>query len=242
MLAVVIPAHNEADLISACVHSIIRASRHPDLEDEEVRIFVVMDSCTDETGLIAASLGAQVLPVEMRNVGAARATGAQTALAQGARWLAFSDADTTVAGDWLAQQISCRTDAVCGVISIENWAGHSAAVRQDFTRTYRDRDGHRHIHGANLGVSAAAYVAVGGFRPFASNEDVALVEALIAANATVAWSAATRVVTSARLDSRAPRGFGATLRAVRLRPGKRDRSANGAPSQSCEEGSGNASR
>ncbi|WP_168789679.1 glycosyltransferase [Paraburkholderia aromaticivorans] len=234
MLAVVIPAHNEAELIGPCVRSIIHASRHSDLDDEEVRIFVVMDSCTDATGLIAASLGAQLLSVEMRNVGVARATGAQTALAQGARWLAFSDADTTVAEDWLAQQIKCRTDAVCGVISIENWAGHNAAVRQDFTTTYVDRDGHRHIHGANLGVSAAAYVAVGGFRPFASNEDVALVEALIAANASVAWSAATRVVTSARLDSRAPQGFGATLRAVSLRLGRPDEPANDALSQSCE--------
>jgi glycosyltransferase involved in cell wall biosynthesis len=235
MLAVIIPAHNEADLIGACVRSIILASRHPDLISEEVRIFVVMDSCTDGTGLIAAQLGAQVLSVEMRNVGAARATGARIALAQGARWLAFSDADTTVAEDWLAQQIHCRTDAVCGVICVENWAGLSVAVQQDFNRTYRNRDGHGHIHGANLGVSAAAYVAVGGFRSLVSNEDVALVEALIAAKVSVAWSAATRVVTSARLDSRSPRGFGATLRAVSLRLDKRDEAANVALSHSCEK-------
>jgi len=234
MLAVIIPAHNEAELIGPCVRSIIVASHHPDLLDEEVSIFVVMDSCTDGTGLIAAQLGAQVLSVERRNVGAARATGAQMALAQGARWLAFSDADTTVAEDWLVQQIHCRTDVVCGVICVENWAGLSVAVQQDFSRTYRHRDGHGHIHGANLGVSAAAYVAVGGFRSLVSNEDVALVEALIAANASVAWSAATRVVTSARLDSRSPQGFGATLRAVSLRLGKPDEAANDALSQSCE--------
>jgi glycosyltransferase involved in cell wall biosynthesis len=235
MLAVIIPAHNEAHLIGQCIRSIIRASRHSNLEGEEVRIFVVMDSCTDGTGLIAASLGARILSVEMRNVGAARAMGAQAALAQGARWLAFSDADTTVAEDWLVQQLNCRTDAVCGVISIENWAGHGAAVRRDFTTTYRDRDGHRHIHGANLGVSAAAYVAAGGFRPFASNEDVAFVEALIAAKASVAWSAATRVVTSARLDSRAPNGFGAALRAVSLQLAAADGMANDTVSQACED-------
>lgn len=85
MLAVIIPAHNEADFIGSCVRSIIVASRHPDLDNEEVRIFVVMDSCTDGTGLIAASLGAQVLSVRVRNVGAALATGAQMALTQGAR-------------------------------------------------------------------------------------------------------------------------------------------------------------
>ncbi|MEZ0604191.1 glycosyltransferase family 2 protein [Paraburkholderia sp. IW21] len=238
MLAVVIPAHNEAHFIGPCIRSVILASRHPELDGEEVRIFVVMDSCTDETGLIAAALGAQVLSVEMRNVGVARATGAQTALAQGARWLAFSDADTTVAADWLVQQLQCGADAVCGVISIENWTGHGAAVRQDFISTYRDREGHRHVHGANLGVSAEAYQAVGGFRPLPSNEDVALVEALIAANASVAWSAAARVVTSARLDSRAPQGFGAALRAVSLRLAAPDGTANAALSQSYEMGPG----
>jgi glycosyltransferase involved in cell wall biosynthesis len=65
MLAVVIPAHNEAHLIGPCVRSVVQASLHPELDGEEVGIFVVMDSCTDETGLIAASLGAQVLSVEM---------------------------------------------------------------------------------------------------------------------------------------------------------------------------------
>ncbi|MFM0061013.1 glycosyltransferase [Paraburkholderia phytofirmans] len=216
MIGVVIPAHNEAHFISACVTSIVLAARHPGLGGEQVQIFVVLDSCSDETGAIARSLGAQILPVEMRNVGAARATGAQAALAQGARWLAFSDADTTVAEDWLVQQLNCRADAVCGVISIENWAGHCAAVQHDFTSTYRDRDGHGHIHGANLGVSAVAYHAAGGFRPLVSNEDVAFVEALIVANVSIVWSAATRVITSARLDSRTPSGFGATLRAVSL--------------------------
>jgi glycosyltransferase involved in cell wall biosynthesis len=231
MPAVVIPAHNEAHLISPCVRSVVQASRHPELDGEEVGIFVVMDSCTDETGLIAASLGAQVLSVEMRNVGAARATGAQRALAQGARWLAFSDADTTAPADWLVQQLRCRTDVVCGVISIENWTGHSAAVRQDFIATYRDTDGHRHVHGANLGVSGEAYRAVGGVRPLASNEDVSLVEALIAVNASIAWSAAVRVVTCARLDSRAPLGFGAALRAVSWRLAASDGTSDSALSQ-----------
>lgn len=214
MLAVVVPAHNEAAYIGACVRSALRAARHPALAGEEVRIFVVLDSCTDGTGAVAAALDAHILLVETRNVGAARATGAAAALAQGARWLAFTDADTTVAPDWLVQQLRCQADAVCGVIRVADWTGHSDAVREDFVATYRDVDGHRHIHGANLGVSAKAYSLVKGFQPLASNEDVALVEALIAAGVVVAWSAAPRVITSARLDSRAPGGFGAALREV----------------------------
>nr|WKF55654.1 hypothetical protein HUO10_000098 [Paraburkholderia busanensis] len=214
MLAVIIPAHNEAHLIGRCVRSVVAASRHPALGAEEVAIFVVADTCADGTAQIAASLGAAVLAVELRNVGSARAAGAQRALDQGARWLAFTDADTTVPADWLVQQLHCSADAVCGVVSVENWTGHSIAVQTDFIATYRDRDGHRHIHGANLGVSASAYRAVGGFGALASDEDVALVDALMAADATIAWSAKVRVVTSARLDSRAPAGFGAALRAA----------------------------
>jgi cellulose synthase/poly-beta-1,6-N-acetylglucosamine synthase-like glycosyltransferase len=214
MLAVIIPAHNEAQLIESCVRSVIRAARHPELAGEEARVYVVLDSCTDGTERIARSLGVQVLKVDKRNVGFARETGARAALSANARWLAFSDADTVVAADWLVQQLRCGTDVVCGVISVRDWSGHSPAVRDNFVNTYRDADGHRHIHGANLGVSAAAFVSVGGFRPRVSNEDVALVEAMIAAGASIAWSAAPRVVTSARLDSRAPGGFGATLRAV----------------------------
>ncbi|NKJ50835.1 glycosyl transferase [Burkholderia sp. SG-MS1] len=217
MLGVVIPAHNEADYIGSCVRSVIEAARHPALGGEQVSIFVVLDSCTDATGDVARALDAHVLLVETRNVGVARATGAAAALAQRARWLAFTDADTTVAPDWLVQQLLCRADAVCGVISVTDWGGHSDAVRENFVTTYRDADGHRHIHGANLGVSASAYALVKGFQPLATNEDVALVEALIAAGATVAWSAAPRVITSARLDSRAPGGFGDALRQVSRR-------------------------
>lgn len=217
MIGVNIPAHNEARCIGPCVLSVIQAARHPALRGEEVRIIVVLDSCTDETGVVAQSMGADILLVQTRNVGVARATGAKAALTQQVRWLAFTDADTVVAADWLVQQLECGADAVCGVISIQDWAGHCDAVREQFLTTYCDADGHRHIHGANLGVSAEAYLLVGGFLPLEFNEDVALVQALIAAEVTIAWSAAPRVVTSARLDSRAPKGFGATLREVSRR-------------------------
>ncbi len=70
------------------------------------------------------------------------------------------------------------------------------------------------MHGANPGVSVQAYVRVGGFAPLDSDKDVALVRALVVAQCHVAWSAAPRVVTSARLDSRAHRGSGTTLREV----------------------------
>jgi hypothetical protein len=44
-----------------------------------------------------------------------------------------------------------------------------------------------------------------------TGEDVALVEALRASSARIAWSRAPRVVTSVRANFKAPGGFGATL-------------------------------
>jgi len=84
-------------------------------------------------------------------------------------------------------------------------------MQEHYERTYTDADGHQHIHGANLGVSAAAYRRAGGFKSLTSSEDVALVEALRETGATIAWSARPRVETSARKTFRAPLGFGATL-------------------------------
>jgi glycosyltransferase involved in cell wall biosynthesis len=211
MLGIIIPAHNEAAHIGECVRAAQRAASHHRLLGEEVRVIVVVDHCDDGTEAIASSLGVEVIPLSARNVGVARAEGARRALSLGARWLAFTDADTVVADDWLVQQLACSADAVCGVVSIRDWSPHRESVREHFSRTYTDADDHRHIHGANLGVSARAYVRAGGFPPLETSEDVALVEALISEGVNIAWSASPRVVTSARTDFRAKKGFGATL-------------------------------
>lgn len=157
------------------------------------------------------------LPLQARNVGVARAAGAALLLAQGARWLAFTDADTRVSPAWLATQLSLGSDAVCGSIAVDDWSPHpqhGAQLAAHFADTYTDADGHGHIHGANLGVSADAYTRAGGFPPLACSEDVALVQALQRSGARIAWSAAPRVATSARRDARARGGFGDTLLAV----------------------------
>ena len=211
MIAVVIPAHNEAELAGACVASVQAAGKAPELNGEQVIVVVVADSCTDTTSEIAGALGAIGIVVNVCNVGIARAVGATKALEAGARWLAFTDADSVVARDWLAAQLRQQSDAVCGTVAIDDWGDYGDAMRSHYALTYNDHDGHRHVHGANLGVCAIAYRRAGGFPPLRSSEDVALVDALIAVGANVTWSAAPRVVTSARRNFRAPDGFGATL-------------------------------
>ncbi|EJE50985.1 glycosyl transferase [Acidovorax sp. CF316] len=211
MIAVIVPAHNEEDHIGACLHSLTVASACPDLMGEAVLLIVVLDDCSDGTQGIAAALGARTVDCQARNVGTARAIGAHLALAAGARWLAFTDADSEVAPNWIAQQLCQQADAVCGTVQVRDWGTHGDAVRAQFDALYQDRDGHRHIHGANLGLTAQAYSEVGGFEPLATGEDVALVHRLQERGLSIAWTSATRVTTSARKQFRAPAGFGATL-------------------------------
>ncbi|WP_186247467.1 glycosyltransferase [Burkholderia gladioli] len=211
MIGIVIPAHNEARRLARCLAAAVAAARHPALAREAVRIVVVLDSCRDASARIAARYPVEVLSVEARKVGVARATGAAHLLRLGARWLSFTDADSRVAPDWLAVQLSLGADAVCGTVAVDDWRGHPACVRERWRRAYRDMDGHRHVHGANLGVSARAYRRAGGFPPLACGEDVMLVDLLAATGATIAWSAAPRVSTSARADPRVRGGFGDTL-------------------------------
>jgi glycosyltransferase involved in cell wall biosynthesis len=217
MLGVIVPAHDEESHIKACIDSIRIAAANPSLHGEAVLILVVLDGCTDGTARIASDGGARLLWVNAQNVGMARAVGAHYAIQAGARWLAFTDADSVVGPQWLSAQLAQGSDAVCGTVEVRDWSDwgpHSERMRQQHVATYNDADGHRHIHGANLGVATSAYTRAGGFQPLVSSEDVALVQALRQKGASIAWSAAPRVVTSARRAHRAPGGFGATLARV----------------------------
>lgn len=217
MIGVVIPAHNEGERIAAALVAVLAAAEHPALMGETVGVAVVLDSCTDSTDAVAAQYPVARLALQARNVGIARARGAGLLIDAGARWLAFTDADTLVSPDWLVKQLAEQADVVCGSIGVEDWSEYGlegSAVQAHFATHYVDADGHRHIHGANLGVSTEAYCRVGGFPPLACSEDVALVEALQAAGARIAWSAGPRVTTSARTDARARGGFGDTILAM----------------------------
>ena len=214
MIGIVIPAHNEERLIGSALSAVSRAANHPGLAGEDVEILVVLDHCSDDTQRRVHAQGVATIAVAERNVGIARANGAEALLARGARWLAFTDADSVVSPNWLVDQLALNADAVCGSVEVEDWSVHGVhadLLCRHFRATYNDNDGHRHIHGANLGVSAEAYRRAGGFQPLACSEDVALVSALEVAGARIAWSAKPRVVTSARRHARASGGFADTL-------------------------------
>ncbi|ASK92201.1 glycosyl transferase [Xanthomonas citri pv. fuscans] len=207
MIAVIIPAHNEAECMAACLASVFLAASHPELR-EPVEVIVAVDRCTDATAALAQALGARVIDVPVPGgVGIARAAAASKAIALGADWLAVTDADSRVPADWLVEQRRADADVFCGVVQVEDWLDYSDEVRCRFEQTQATGQGHGRIHGANLGVSTALYQQCGGFPAVTCSEDVALVHALQAINASIAWSPRSVVWTSARRQARAIGGF-----------------------------------
>ena len=213
-IGIVIPAHNEAETIAQCLASVQTAIEQLPATIE-ASILVVLDSCTDDTLSIVQAAGVDYLCCHHQCVGQVRDLGIRHAIAQGATWLACTDADSTVPMDWLVQQIEHldqqKTDMICGVVSVDNWGQLSSQTQKAYMAHYQDKMGHRHIHGANLGFSRDAYLAIGGFAPLTCHEDVDLVNRFRARRYAITWSNRVRVSTSSRLQARAKEGFGAFL-------------------------------
>ena len=222
---VVVPAHDEAELLPACLAALRSAA---DAAGVPVRLLVVADACTDATAAVAAAAGAEVIPIRARNVGAARAAGLARLLRTedtdpAAMWLATTDADTVVPPGWLRRQLGYAGqgwDVVLGTVAVTDWAGHPPHAPAVFEARYAFGAGpHPHVHGANLGIRASAYLAAGGFRPLRTAEDHALLAAATEAGCQVLQAADITVETSARRQARAPRGFSHALRALAAEPG-----------------------
>jgi glycosyltransferase involved in cell wall biosynthesis len=218
-VGLVVPAHDEEDLLPGCLTALRRAAGQdgPRL----VHTVVVADACRDRTAQQARAAGAEVIEIQARRVGSARAAGFTAALRlargtdPGRVWLATTDADTLVPPHWLARQIGYAEagwDAVLGTVTVSDWSGHPGQVPDAFaTRYAHDTGSHPHVHGANLGVRASAYLAAGGFPALRTGEDHALVAALEAAGRPILRSTDITVETSARRQPRAPHGFGHLL-------------------------------
>jgi len=218
-VGVVVPAHNEEELLPGCLAALRSACDQ--IPRIPVHLIVVADSCRDRTAEQARQAGVTTITIHARNVGAARAAGLRTALRRiaqakpSATWLATTDADTLVAPDWLARQLRYANqgwEAVIGTVTVADWSEHPAQIPNVFAARYRhDSGSHPHVHGANLGVNAEAYLAAGGFPPLRTGEDHALVARLTAAGRRILPATDVTVVTSARRVARAPRGFGHLL-------------------------------
>ena len=218
---VVVPAHDEEELLPACLMALRYAAAAISIP---VHVIVVADTCTDQTAATARACGAAVISIGARNVGAARAAG-MTGLLRltagrdpAATWLATTDADTVVPSGWLRRQLEYADagwDVVLGTVTVSNWDGHPPHVPDAFERRYAFGAGpHPHVHGANLGIRASAYLAAGGFPPLRTAEDHALLAAATEAGCAVLQAGDLAVETSSRRQARAPEGFGQLLRTL----------------------------
>ncbi|WP_338538301.1 glycosyltransferase [Janibacter terrae] len=222
-VAVVVPANDEEVLLPRCLtalaHAVatLRAAR----PDVRVEVVVALDACTDGTAAVAARHGVHTTMVDARCVGAARAAGAVAAhelLEVGAThraagaWMACTDADSVVPADWLTGQVAAAdggADLVLGRVRPDPLDLDGDTYRE-WSRRHTSAHPTRHVHGANLGVRWSAFAAVGGFAQVPEHEDVLLVEALLAAGASVA--AGPPILTSGRRAGRVPDGFSGYLR------------------------------
>jgi glucosyl-3-phosphoglycerate synthase len=237
---VVVPARDEAPRIAACLHAL---STQRDMTAGSYEVIAVLDGCRDETLQVIQqttrlhdqpAVHAITLP-RPQGVGRARRLGMDIAcrrlrqIGRGEGLIASTDADSTVAADWLSAQLAlARTgvSAIGGLIELDpierqkldpravTVREQSAALR--LSRAIEQTTDaaaveHPHFSGASLALTAAAYERCGGLPVRAALEDEALANALARQGIAIHRSRRVRVRTSARTDGRAPRGLAQDL-------------------------------
>jgi hypothetical protein len=189
-----------------------------------VLVVVAADTCSDDTFDVARHTSTEfcdlmVIDGRWGRAGAARAAAVQHALESlpvgaGSVWIANTDADCVVPTLWLRTQLDLATelDAVAGIVELDA-ASTTPAMLAAFTDSYLlDGDRHGHVHGANIGMCAGAYRAVGGWcLQTLVGEDHVIWNALRDLGHRVRQTTSLRVVTSARTQSRVLGGFATNL-------------------------------
>lgn len=212
-IVVVVPAHNEQTLLPSCLAALDAALA---VVRPSVQVIVVLDSCDDDSaGAVPDHM--TTVHVTARCVGTARRAGFAAASPTPAdtTWFATTDADSTVPPDWLVTHVEAAdsgADAFVGIVTPDGFDGWPPGTGTMFDARYGARPGHRHVHGANLGVRATAYATAGGFRDLDAHEDVDLVRRLEEADVPIEWGADAPVRTSTRRVGRTADGFASYLR------------------------------
>jgi glycosyltransferase involved in cell wall biosynthesis len=230
-VGVVVPARDEEATVQRCLRRIRRAlDRLPEPVDHSV--VLIADRCADRTAELAEQVFAgwpagQVLvntrsrPLgELRDLGVRTALGALAGHRPDRIWLLSTDADSVVDPQWALAHLRHAAAGRRAVAGAADLLGHHRlppVVRERYRRVLhaaRIPEGHGNIYGANLGVRADAYLAVGGFHPLTTGEDRDLWHRLTAAGHPACHADDARVSTSARRHGRAPHGLADLLRSL----------------------------
>lgn len=236
-LGVVLPVHNEEDLVGGALESLSDSLREPSALKIACEVVVVLDACIDRSAEVSAEwqrrmarrndVHVSLLTCEARNVGIARRLGCASALEAlgdvdpSRVWLATTDADSRVPRRWLRHQLLCHEeghDVWAGRVHVADWSAHRHILQTTWQREYESE--RQPIHGANLGFNAGVYLAAGGFPPLRTGEDRALVRAMADRGANCWFDDSLRVTTSARREARAPQGFAKALDLIEASGGR----------------------
>lgn len=222
-VVVAIPVRDEEVLLPACLRSVSAAASvlqeaRPDIR---LSVAVALDGCTDGSGRIVRAWDVHVTTLAGEGVGAARDAAVACGLDALGRppeprtWIACTDADTVVPTPWLLRHLMWAEQGADLVIGTAEPVG---VLRDDALSAWHSRhrlvEGHDHVHGANLGIRAEQWRAVGGFGHRMVGEDVALVERVRAATHRWVATDTTRVLTSGRSRSRVDDGYAGYLRTL----------------------------
>ena len=174
MLSFIVPAHNEEHELAATLQNIATAAG---AAGHEYEIIVVDDASTDATAEIARGFGAQVVPVQLRQIAAVRNAGAGVARGE---TLFFVDADTQIAPTHLTAALSALDEGAVGGSARVAMDGKLPLWARVFLRVFSV-----FYFGAKLGVGAFLFMrrttfeTVGGFdEQYFAGEEVYLTFAL----------------------------------------------------------------
>ena len=180
-LSVVVPAYNEAALITDTLESIQQAAAPLIADGLGLELLVVDNACTDETARLAAAAGAVVVEEPQRQIARARNAGAAAATGD---WLVFVDADSRPTPGLFKEVEECiragnvaaggstvrmRTGTLGGALAVNLWNVIS-----------------RHVGwaaGSFIFCRADAFRDVGGF-----DLEYYIAEELVLSNALKAWA------------------------------------------------------
>lgn len=208
------------------------------LSDHDLTLCLFLDGCTDASLTLATDYHRRA-PIDVAigvalpspsNAGAARAAAMKMGLdriGNGEGVLLTTDADSRPQADWITTMMAAldHADVVSGRVVRGD---RRPSVDQDRISAYYDRlftfrrqidpvrweasPTHHQISGANMGMYAATYTAIGGFLPLPNGEDARFADDAARAGFRVRRDAASMVLTSDRRDGRATGGLADMLR------------------------------
>ena len=189
--AVVVPVRNGQDTIADCLDSILRV----DYPSEEVEVVAVDNASTDDTAAILARYEPRVRIVREPRIGPSPARNAGIWQTR-AGVIAFTDADCTVAPEWLTALVSRLDDESVGLVGGAilsrrpfNYVESFGERIHDHARAITEQEP-PYVIGMNCAARRSTLEAVAGFdEGFPRSQDVELSYRVLAAGYRLVYEA-----------------------------------------------------